>query len=350
MQNVKSVRLIPDYAGKDLVVTLAEIAKRAGVSSAVVSRIINGDKTLRVSAETRARVEAIVRDVNYAPNVAAQTLRSSKSGTIAFVVHDVANPVYGEILRGAQDEAERQNKALILGDAAAGNASNSRLAQLIGGGGVDGLILQAAGLQSDNLILRAAHEKVPVVQLQADLGMGDHLIQLPDAEAAAIATRHLRDLGHRRIGCLATAEGLTFTEDRLRGWREVMGTDADPDLIAHCGPRAVEGEAAFEALLDCQPGMTGLVCFNVISAIGALRVARARNIAVPGDLSIVSIHDVKFAQDLWAPLCVVRMPLAEMGQAAIRTVCGSDAKTPTRTTIAADPELVIRKSTAPPQP
>ena len=127
-----------------------------------------------------------------------------------------------------------------------------------------------------------------------------------------------------------------------------MGEDADPHLIAHCGPTAVEGEAAFKALLERQPDITGLVCFNVISAVGALRVARSRNIMVPGDLSIVAIHDVKFARDLWAPLCVVRMPLAEMGQAAIRTVCGGDAKTPTRTTIAADPELVIRESTAPP--
>ncbi|MEM9476962.1 MAG: LacI family DNA-binding transcriptional regulator [Pseudomonadota bacterium] len=328
--------------------TLADIARKAGVSPAVVSRIINGDKTLRVSLETRARVEAVVRAMNFAPNVAAQSLRSSRSGTIAFVVHDVANPVYGEILRGAQEEAERQNKAILLGDAAASNVSNSRLAQMIGGGGVDGLVLQAAGLQSDNLILGAAHEKVTVVQLQADLGMGDHLILLPDRDAAALATRHLRELGHRHIACLATYPGLTFTEDRLRGWRETMGEDADEALVVHSGPLAVEGEAAMRDLFARRRDFSGLVCFNVVSAIGALRAARALGISVPDELSVISIHDVKFAQDLRVPLSVVRMPLSELGRAAIQMVSEDSVASATRVSIESPPELIVRASTTRP--
>ena len=329
--------------------TLAEIARKAGVSSAVVSRIINKDGTLRVSAATRERVEATIAEMNYAPNVAAQSLRSSKSGTIAFVVHDVANPVYGEILRGAQEEVELHNKALLLGDAAAGSASNSRLAQMIGGSGVDGLILQAAGVKSDNLIVHAARREMPVVLLQADLDVGAHLILLPDSEAATMATRHLRELGHRRIACLATAPGLTFTEGRLGGWRKTMGADADDALIVHSGPTAAEGEAAVRALLERQPDITGLVCFNVVAAIGALRAAKALGVRVPEDLSVISIHDVKFAEDLRVPLTVVRMPLAEMGRVAIQTVCGTDQEKKQRIGLQKAPELVIRESTSAPR-
>ena len=328
--------------------TLAEIARRAGVSSALVSRVINNDETLRVSQKTRECVLRVVHEANYAPNVAAQSLRSSKSGTIAFVVHDATNPVYAEILRGAQAEAERQNKAILLGDSAAGNVGNSRLARMIGGGGVDGLILQAAGVQADNLIVKAARRKIPVVQLQSDVGLGGSLIQLPDASAAEIATRHLRCLGHRTIGCLATFAGLTFTEGRMKGWRSEMGADADPSLVAHAGPFVTEGEAATRELLLLRPDITGLVCFNVVAAIGATRAASALGLDVPRDLSVVSIHDIKFAEDLKVPLTVVRMPLAELGQVATRTVCIEAPELPARIAIETAPEFVQRQSTAEP--
>lgn len=327
--------------------TLAEIAKKAGVSSAVVSRIVNNDASLRVSKETRARVKAIVRELNYAPNIAAQSLRSSKSGTIAFVVHDVANPVYGEILRGAQEEAERQNRAILLGDAAVGSASNSRLAQMIGGGGVDGLILQAAGLQADNTIFKAADKNIPVVLLQSAFGTDGHLIQLPDTEATSMATQHLWDLGHRKIGCLATKEALTFTRDRLTGWRNVMGEEADDSLVVYSAPLAVEGETAALELIERHSDMTAMVCFNVIAAVGALRAARARGIAVPEKLSIIAIHDVKFAGDLWVPLTVVRMPLSALGEAAMKAVCNTEPAERKREVIDARPTLVLRESTAP---
>ncbi len=328
--------------------TLAEIAKRAGVSPAVVSRVLNKDTTLRIAKETRERVEAVIRDTNYAPNVAAQSLRSAKSETVAVVFHDIANPVYGEILRGAQEEAERQKKAILLGDAAVGGASGSRLAQMIGGGGVDGLILQASGTRTDALIVQAARQEVPVVLLQTRLDIEAHLILLPDAEAAAMATAHLKGLGHRRIGCLATEPGLTFTEDRMKGWRQEMGGDVDEDCVTHSGPAAAEGEVAAHDLLSRHPDLTGLVCFNAVAAVGALRAARALGRDVPGDLSVIAIHDLKFAADLQVPLTVVRMPLAEMGRASIRTICDPNGARAPTTRITTPPELLIRESTAPP--
>lgn len=327
--------------------TLAEIAKKAGVSPAVVSRVINKDATLRIGRKTRERVEAVVREMNYAPNVVAQSLRSAKSGTLAVVLHDIANPVYGEILRGAQEEAERQNKAILLGDAAAGSASGSRLAQMIGGGGVDGLVLQASGSSTDLLIAQAARQNVPVVLLQTRLEVEAHLVSLPDADAAAMATTHLRELGHRRIGCLATEKGLTFTENRLQGWRDTMCEDADDDCLVFSGPSAKEGEAAMRALLERQGGLTGLVCFNVVTAVGALRACRAMGLRVPGDLSVIAIHDVKFAEDLHVPLTVVRMPLAEMGRTSVQLICSPQSASNVNVHVSTPPELVIRKSCAP---
>ena len=328
--------------------TMAQIAKQAGVSQGVVSRVINKDTTLRIAKATRERVEAIIRDMNYAPNVAAQSLASSQSGTIAVIVHDIANPVYGEILRGAQQEAAQQNKAIILGDASAGLSSNTRLAQMVGGGGVDGLILQGAGKISDDMIAGAVRQDVPIVLLQADMEIAAHLVQLPDKQAVVLATRHLVALGHQKIGCLATEKGLTFTQSRLAGWCEVMGDRACEDRVVFAPSSSDGGEQGMLALLERHQDLTGLVCFNAVAAVGALRAAKTKGIKVPQDLSVIAIHDVAFARDLWVPLTVVSMPLSEMGQIAVKTVCSPPCSAGERITLQTPPRLVVRVSTTAP--
>ena len=329
-------------------VTMAQIAKKAGVSSGVVSRIINKDETLRIGQHTRKRVEDVIHELNFSPNVVAQSLASSRSGTIAMIVHDIANPVYAEIVRGAQKEASLQNKAIILGDASAGRSSNVRIAQMISGGGVDGLILQPAGESSDEVIARAVKKEVPIALLQAQMEVDAHLIQLPDKEAAKIATEHLKDLGHKNIGCLATEEGLTFTDLRLSGWREAMEFYARNELVAYAPPNSDGGEFAVSELLKRNVDITGLVCFNVVAAVGVLRFARKIGLKIPQELSVIAIHDVKFAQDLSVPMTVVSTPLFEMGQAAVKAVCFPKSEVRSSFQLVTEPKLLIRKSTSRP--
>jgi len=138
------------------VTTLSVIAREAGVSSAVVSRVINRDPSLRVSKDTRERVLKAVEKLDYSPNIAAQALRSSRTGLIGILLNDVTNPVYAEIMRGAQATAVKNGKALLVFDSAMGEASAARLAEMIGGGALDALIIQAAGEVSDSVLARAA--------------------------------------------------------------------------------------------------------------------------------------------------------------------------------------------------
>ena len=326
--------------------TLAEIAKRAGVTPAVVSRIVNRDQTLRVAKQTRERVEKIIAELDYAPNVAAQSLRSSKSGTLAFILHDVSNPVYGRILQGAQTEASRQGLAILLGDAAVGAESNTRLAKMIAGRGVDGVILQSAGDLSEEILVRSARKDTPVVLLQHRLDVDASLIMLPDRAAAQLAMQHLRGLGHARIGCLATLQGLTMTTARLEGWRAAMDGNADEDAVAYAPSHSKGGHEVASALLARRPDLTALLCFNVVAAVGALRAARAAGLAVPRDLSVIAIHDAPFAGDLAVPLTVVDMPLQELGALAVQAAVAAETVTKT---IGTPPALIERESTTAPR-
>ncbi len=332
--------------------TISDIAKAAGVSPAVVSRVVNRDKTLRIGKETRERVEKAIDELDYAPNAAARSLRSASSGLIAMVVHDVTNPVYGEILRGAQQTAGTLGKAIIVSDGSHLDDRASRLLELIGGNGVDGLILQAGGVNSDLVLARAGRQSVPTVLLQAALDTNTHLVSLPDERAAATATDHLLSLGHRRIGCLATGEGMTFTRNREAGWRRAMrraGRSAKADDIVHGQPSIEDGRNCAGRLIDAHPDLTALLCFNVVAAIGALQAAQDKGLRVPDDLSIVAIHDIELADHLSVPLTTVAMPLFEMGARAVElvsdksTVTGGVSVIDTR-----DPELVVRASTAAP--
>ena len=332
--------------------TLADIALAAGVSPAVVSRVVNRDPNLRISASTRERVLRAVKDRSYAPNVAARSLRSSRSGVVAAVMNDVANPVYPEIIRGAQSAAGKAKRALLLGDLSCGPASASHLADLISGNGVDGLIIQAAGGVNDSLLVRAARRGLPVVLLQTRLELRAHLVMLPDRAAAEMATGHVLGLGHREIGCIATHAGLTFTEARRDGWETALDAVDVPGKncpIVHAGSTIRDGHKATAELLDQNPGLTALVCFNVLAAIGALDQTRERGLAVPQDISIVALHDIDLAAYLHPPLTTVAMPLYEMGRRAVEILCCAESAVDGETVIQSPPpKLICRSSTGAP--
>ncbi len=332
--------------------TLADIGLATGVSSAVVSRVVNRDPNLRISASTRERVLRAIEEHGYAPNVAARSLRSSRSGIVAAVVNDVANPVYSEIIRGAQSAAGKAKRALLLGDLSCGPESAAHLADLISGNGVDGLIIQAAGGMNDNLLVRAARRNLPVVLLQSRLELKAHLVMLPDRAAAAIATTHVLGLGHRKIGCVATHAGLTFTEARRSGWETALNAADVPVKncpFVHAGSTINDGHKAAAELLDQNPGLTALISFNVLAAIGALDQARERGLAVPRDISIVALHDIDLAAHLNPPLTTVAMPLFEMGRRAVEILCCAESDVSGRTVIQSPPpKLICRSSTGAP--
>ncbi len=330
--------------------TLAQIAKAAGVSPAVVSRLLNGDKTLRISDATRERVLGLVKEMDYTPNAAAKSLRSAKSGLFALVVHDVSNPVYAEIIRGAQQAAAKHNKALLLGDASGGSASVERVVELINGGGLDGLILQAQGDAADRVLANAAKRSIPAVLMQADIDDESHLLSLPDEAAAALATEHLLELGHRAVACMCTARGLIFSKNRQRGWEAALrrsGVLPRPELLVWSPPTLADGAESVRRLMEQAPELTAIVCCNVVSAIGAVGALQQMGVSVPGDVSVVALHDIELNRYLNPPMTAVALPLLELGRAAVDFLSDGGGRAPSSRVITEPaPKLIVRASTA----
>lgn len=329
--------------------TLAEIAKQAGVSTAVVSRIVNNDKSLRVSKETRERVKKVVEESGYAPNRAARSLRSTETGLVAMVFHDVTNPVYAEIARGAHHAATAAGKSILNIDAQAGEKALASVLDLISGRGIDGLVLQAADVDTDVLIARAARENVPTVQLQARIDTNLPVVTLPDLAAARIATQHLIDQGHTSIACAATKAGLSFTDDRVKGWKQTLqaaGRDINASSLTYTEPTLEGGKHAFDALYASEAHPTAVVCCNVLSAIGMMERAREQKIQVPEQIAIVGIHDIPFAEYCYVALTTVRMPLFELGREAIKVLFERSAYSSQMLITVNEPPRLIQRSSS----
>lgn len=328
--------------------TISDIARAANVSPAVVSRLVNGDSSLRVGAETRSRVLRVIAEMDYAPNAAARSLRSARTGLIALVMHNVTNPAYAEIITGAQHAAAEHGMAVLLGEALDNRGGLKTVNDLIGGGGVDGLILQGAGAATDRSLARAARRRMPTVLLQSGEAETATLLSLPDAEAARIATEHLIGLGHRRIGCIGTVDGLPFTENRKTGWREALarrGISAPPGWYVAAGSDLDAGAAGARRLLESGPEITAVVVCNVVAAIGAMAGFHDAGVTVPEDLSVVALHDNAPARYVRPALTVVRMPMRQLGEAAVRAI--RDPEPGARHVVIDEPgpSLVQRQST-----
>ncbi|WP_176611820.1 LacI family DNA-binding transcriptional regulator [Actinomadura sp. WMMB 499] len=329
--------------------TLADVARKAGVDKAVVSRVVNADPLLNIRPETRARVNAALKELDYRPNVAARSLRTARAGTVGLFIPDFANPVYAEIITGAETAAAELDCALMVGSSTAGRGAQSYL-DLLGQGRVDGLLLaggtitgeEQAGLADRGLPWLFVNRRGP--------GSGRHVI-LDDVLGARMAVEHLLDLGHRRIAHVGGPPAADTAQRRHDGYATALrsaGIEEDPRLVVQGAYGPDGGVQAVRRLLEQTEPPTAMFVANVASAIGVLSALRARGVSVPEEMSVVAVHDLPLAEHLIPPLTTVRMPLRALGARATRLLLSVPADHPVEEVVREPIELVVRQSTARP--
>ncbi|MGH8967367.1 MAG: LacI family DNA-binding transcriptional regulator, partial [Actinomycetes bacterium] len=252
---------------------ISDVARAAGVSAAVVSRLLRGDETLRVRTETRERVLAVAAELRYTPNEVARALRRSEVGIVGLAVHDTSNPVYSEILAGAQAEASASGFALLLADADELARNDRTFERLVRGNRIDGLLLQRGEGRADAVLARITSTELPLVLIndRAEGPVGS--VALDDAAATYRATRHLVELGHTTIAHMHLGAPRERSAARTRGWARALreaGLPAGEQLKG--GHTPAEGERAVARLAG--GASTGVVVSNVLAAVGAVSAAR----------------------------------------------------------------------------
>ena len=341
-----------DRAGRG-VTTVTDVAREAGVSVAVVSRVLNGDQELRVRDATRARVHAAAERLRYTPNTSARALRLASAGAICLVVKDLANPIHAAVLAGAQASAEQSGRATLLADADELSLHPERLRGMLDSRRVDGLVMHLPGIRGDATLRKIAQERVPTVVINSRVRPPAGSVILDDAAASLLATSHLIELGHRKIGVVTALAASDRSQRRRRGVEHALaahGLSLDPAWVLEAGFDVAAGHAAGRRLLALEPRPTAVVVLNVMAAIGVLAACREDAVAVPQELSVVGLIDTWVCDHSAPPLTVVDMPIRELGARAVALLTEMIDGGPPRSLLISKPapRLVVRSSTAAP--
>jgi len=343
--------------------TIFDVAKRAGVSIATVSRVLTQPEV--VAPATRRKVMAAVERLGYAPNASAKNLRVRSTRRLIATVPDISRPVYSLILVGIEDAANRLGYSVLLGDTHHDPGKEERYASMLKERQADGFIFIGFKL-SDGVaaIVRGYRDQpAPVVNVMGfKPQLGIPSVQIDNAAAASDAMGHLYRMGHRRIGVVTgLASGRDpllpgpspgyVSSERLRGaLARAKKERAARDLRVVHGDYSVEsGVVCADRLLSEPEPPTAIFCFNDEMAMGVLHTARRRKLRVPDNLSVIGIDDIHHARFWDPPLTTVSMPMREMGEHAVRVVLGmlQNGDRPAERVILPH-TLIVRASTAPP--
>jgi LacI family transcriptional regulator len=328
---------------------MKQVAERAGVSISTVSHVINNTRV--VSDDVRQRVLGIIDEMHYIPSAVARSLKNDKTHTIGVLVPNSSNPYFAELIRWIEEAAFRLGYNIILCNAHGGDHKQTAYLRLLMEKRIDGLVLVASGADDEQDLL-LHNPSVPIVQLERALpGLDADLILAGEEEGAHQATRHLIDLGHRAIACVAGPANLPRTRDRVGGFRRAMreaGLAVPEEYIVHAAFTSAGGYAAFEQLLALAHPPSAVFVTSDLMALGGLCAASQAGIRLPAQLSVVGYDDIDGADYASPPLTTVAPPKREMAHRAIEQLIGriKGNEDPLRNTVFVS-RLVVRASSAP---
>ena len=332
--------------------TLSEIARRAGVSVSVVSRVLTGDPTLRTRDETRQRVLKVAKDLNYTANYAGRALRLARSKALGLITPGVSSPLFDDLLSGATDAAEEEDYTLLIGRSDRITQGSDTLRRLAGEGRVDGFVLQRSDDVSDQALESLVANDARFVLVTSRTPGRRGSVILDDVAGARLATEHLIALGHTRIALVGGIPSSDLSRRREQGYALALheaGLRRRENLVRRLGHSPQMAAEAIESLAAGVPRPTAVVVSNVNGAIGALTALRRLGIDVPEDMSVVAYHDEWVADHTWPPLTTVKMPYYEVGAQAVRSLVAQLRGSPAEDIVVdhPPPRLVPRSSTGP---
>jgi LacI family transcriptional regulator len=293
--------------------TIRDVAARAAVSAATVSRVLNG--RVDVAPDLRDRVLDAVAELSYRPNGAARSLRTRATTVLGLIISDITNPFFTSMVRGVEDSAQEAGYSVVLANTDEDLDKERRYVEVAAAEQMAGVVLSPAS-SSQTSISYLTERNIPVVTIDRRLrGAPVDSVTVNNFRGAFEATEHLIEQGCRRIGFVAGPVTTTTGSRRLAGYKAALraaGLPDDPDLVASGDFRIDGGRSATEELL--QHKLDGLFAANNLMTIGALETLGAHGIEPGRDLAVVGFDDINWATALRPPLTAVSQPTYEIGR------------------------------------
>lgn len=334
--------------------TIQDVARYADVSTATVSRALSNPE--RVSEQTRERISEAVRLTGYTPNQSARSLRQRTARTILVALPDIGNPFFSVILDAVEREAASRGYGVLVANRFSGGDSGLRMRDYFLSNRVDGLLLLDGSVDLEQLMMLTGDPApVPLIVACEEIPNAPfHTVKTDNSYAAERATRHLIELGHRRIGHVRGPQGNVLTEERERGFTKAMqaaGLEVCPDWLLPGSFEMAAGEAAAELFMRLGERPTAIFAANDESAIGFISGLRQHGLDCPRDVSVVGFDDLAVASHVWPPLTTMRQPRAALGRiaaGALIDVIEGDRRSRVPMHMVLSSEMIIRGTTASP--
>lgn len=327
--------------------TISDVAKRAGVSPASVSRHTSG-------AEVRGaeRIEAAIKELNYRPNQLARGLRSGRHGCVGVIVPDITNPLFASLVKGIESVFAADDVRVLLANS---NEDPIREAALVADlvARTDGLIL-IPPVETDPVMDQLALAGVPVVLVDRVLSTGPDVdsVVVDNRDGARLAAEHLILLGHTEVAVISGPLSSTPGRERHETFLQTLsdfGQPARPEHIRLSDFRVDGGYESMSSLLDERRPPTAVFCANNLMTIGALRLLTQRRVAIPDEVSLVGFDDLDLSELLNPPLTVIDRATFTLGSSAAELLRARlAAPDRERQHLILPVELVVRGSTSPP--
>src|SRR3954464_1333294 len=329
--------------------SLQEVAERAKVSIATVSRVLN--KSDKVVPETRAVVEQALRELGYRPNRVARRLRmkDGRAHLVGLIIPDIQNPFYAEIARGVEDAASASEYALLLCNSDESLDKERFYLDVMRAESVDGIVLPPFD-ETDFAVVEMVKFGMPVVCVDRSLSkVKTDLVEVDNFQGAFEGVTHLLDKGHKEIGLIEGRSQVSTSRERRRGYLEALAQHGIPvrkELMRAGDFKQESGRVLANELLALKKPPTALFVCNNLMTVGALAAIHQRRLRVPSDVALVGFDDLPWAEALDPPPTVVRQPAYDVGRQAMELLLRrieEPARPPV--TVRLVPELVVRRST-----
>lgn len=331
--------------------TIKDIANHTGFSVTTISLVLNG-KAHKIPKSTKDTILEAVEKLNYRPNQLAVSLVKKRTKTIGLVISDVSNVFFSNLAKGVEDECRRNGWNLILCNTNDLHERDLEYIKVLADKGVDGILfcmsLDSNKEKAVESIKLMEDLKVPFVMIDRYLEEAYCCTVLVNHRLGGyIATKHLLELGHKRIACVTGPLGLADSVDRLKGYKEALkeySIEYDKELIYEGNYDRESGSAAVEYLISKE--FSAVFAFNDMSAYGVYNGLKQHGLFVPTDISVIGYDDIFFSEILDVPLTTINQPVYEMGVEAVQQLINEiDAEVNSRRCITFQPKIVIRSST-----
>lgn len=326
--------------------TIKEIAKKAKVSTATVSRIIN-HKEEGYSAETREKVLQVIEELNYSPNRIARGMVTKKTFTIGLVIRDIENPFFPTLVRGIEKVANENGYFILLCNTDGDINREKQYISFLKEKRVDGIIITTCNGNDEQYINEITSGDIKFVFVD-EIAKGVKSVTVDNYQGGFEATKYLLELGHKKIACIAGPQKSLINSDRVNGYTNALrdsGLEVDEDLILYGSYQANSGFVNMQKILELNKEITAVFCTNDFNATGAYNALNKNGLKVPENISIVGFDDIYEPLDGQFGFTTIAQPIIQLGVESAKMLIDLINDKEVNKNIVLSPKLVIKDST-----